>query len=295
MSRLKLPEFKSTEEAFKYLRENHDEIIAQKCAFPVKAEICDLGCDSIEMSKSNFANKSSFIPDEIKTSEDDSLSDEEVKVKAFANVSGWCDSHMDVLMRDSAKKTIKDKGASNKQLIYHLKNHGRGTDDIIGKNVKLSLEDVDLKKYKIKSDIKTAQAIVGESVVSKKYDEKCFYLYQDGEIKQHSIGLMYVKIFFCMNSDAEEDEQYKKNWDKYYSEVINKEKVDERGYFWAVTQIRLLEYSAVLWGSNELSVTEEVSKASITEEPSNDTPPKTEGKSSSDTDSEKRRLILLYS
>jgi hypothetical protein len=43
------------------------------------------------------------------------------------------------------------------------------------------------------SDIKKAQALMMSSTVCKKYDEKAFYLYEDHEIKQHSIGLQYVK------------------------------------------------------------------------------------------------------
>jgi hypothetical protein len=70
----------------------------------------------------------------------------------------------------------------------------------------------------------------------KEYDEKAYFLYRDKQVKQHSIGLQYVKIYLCIDSSEEEDTMYKENWDKYYSQVINKEKVDSRGYFWAVTE-----------------------------------------------------------
>ena len=70
-----------------------------------------------------------------------------------------------------------------------------------------------------------------------------------------------------MNSNEEEYKYEKENWDEYYKFVINKDKVDGRGYFWAVTEIKLLEYSAVLYGANELTTVQGISK----NEPSKDT------------------------
>ena len=92
-----------------------------------------------------------------------------------------------------------------------------------------------------------------------------------------------------MNSNEPEDASYQENWAKYYPQVINKSEVDKDRYFWAVTEIKLVEYSAVLWGSNELSITVEEKN-----EPSEDTQKieDTESKSLKDTDSEKRKRKL---
>lgn len=293
MSRIKLPDFENKKQAFKYLRDNHDKIISLKSAEPIKSEECSLGCSGLSMSKDSIEKYEKTEGEQIKDSSHikadpiGTLKEGEIKVKAYANVIGWCDSHYDVLIKDSAKKTIKDKGASNKQLIYHLKNHGRTTDDVIGKHVKMSLEDIELNQFNIVSDIKQTQVIIGESVVSEAYDQKCFKLYADNEIKQHSIGLMYIKMFFCMDSDEDEDAMYKENFDRYFPEVINKEKVKESGYFWAVTQIRLLEYSAVLWGSNELSITADY-------EPSEDTQKEEDkGEPLKNTDFERKRKLSI--
>jgi hypothetical protein len=54
------------------------------------------------------------------------------------------------------------------------------------------------------------------STVMKDYDEKAYFLYRDKQIKQHSIGLQYIKIYLCIDSVEEEDSMYKENWDKYY-------------------------------------------------------------------------------
>ena len=72
----------------------------------------------------------------------------------------------------------------------------------------------------------------------------------------------------------------KANWDKYYPMVANKELADQKGFFWAVTEAKVIEGSAVVKGSNECTpVMEiEIEKQNIeadpitsNPEPSNDT------------------------
>lgn len=276
--RVSIPEFATKKDLFDYLKSNEKELISQKKCLPIKSEASNGGCESISYAKLEGSTKSEGF----KALEDTELKAGEIRVKAFANTIGWCDSHMDVLIRDSALKTINDKGASNQVLFYHLKDHEHSTEGIIGRDAKASLEDVSLGRFNIDSDIKTTQVIMGSSIVSKDYDKKAYLLYSDNQIKQHSIGLQYVKLYLCIDSEEAEDAVYKDNWEKYYNQVINKDKVDSAGFFWAVTQIRLLEFSAVLFGSNVLSPTEEVSKTSSEplkdtqgnkEEPPKSTPP----------------------
>jgi len=288
--RVKLPEFKTLKDELSYVKANVKQIISQKRALDIQSDECVLGCESLEFPEKAFSNKS--VIKGAKAIENKELSENQIAIKAFANTIGWCDSHMDVLIRDCAKKTISDKGASNQILFYHLKDHNHSTEGIIGKNARATLEDVSLEKFNIKSEIKSTQVIFGHSIVDKEYDKKAYLLYSDNEIKQHSIGLQYVKIFLCINSDEPDDAQLKENWDKYSNQVINKDKIDSKGYFWAVTEIKLLEFSAVLFGSNELTPTEEISKAY--KEPSIDTQKDPIIQPSSDTDRGlKKRLLNL--
>lgn len=253
--RVKIPEFQTKQELFSYLRKNADKIATQKKSLPIVSDNLEFG----------YSKRESFIPGQqvkktgIKATAP--LSAEEVEkeivVEIIANVSGWCDSHMDVMIKDNWTKSINDVGASGQKLIYHLKDHGINycytIDAVIGKDPELFTKMIDLSIFNIQSDVKKAQALMMTSTVCQDYDEKAFMLYEDGQIKQHSIGLQYIKLYLCIDSDEPEDAQYKDNWDKYYSQVINKEKVDSRGYFWAVTECRILEVSAVLFGSNELT------------------------------------------
>lgn len=263
--RVSIPEFKEKSKLFAYLKSNRKKIITQKCSSQIKSDDFDFGCLNIK------ANSLEKIGSQVKknTEVKGSLNDGEIEVDAIANMAGWCDSYMDVLIPDCWERTIKEKGASNKQLIYHLKNHEYSTDAIVGGNVKMRSEYLDLSIFNIESDLKEAQALIGNSIVKEKYDKKCYHLYSDDEVNQHSIGLRYIKISLCMNSDEEEDKYEKENWDEFYPMVINKSKVDSKGFFWAVEEIKLVEYSAVLFGANELTTVQETSKNK--QEPSKDT------------------------
>jgi hypothetical protein len=67
--------------------------------------------------------------------------------------------------------------------------------------------------------------------------------------------MRYVKLFLCVNNSENSYQEEYQNWLKYFNFVINKEKVLQDGYFWAITEIKLYEYSAVLWGDNEYTPT----------------------------------------
>lgn len=231
--RVVIPNHTTKSELFKYLRENETQIIKQKCSMPIKSDIFDYGCLPINEKATIKEDGSALQPNEI-------------EVNAIANLSGWCDTYMDVMIKDSWKKTINDKA-----IVYHLKNHKYTTDDIVGKNAELYVKNIDTSYFGITSDVTKAQALMMRSTVTKEYDEKTYLLYKDNQIKQHSIGLRYVIIKLCLNSDVEEDKTYRKNWDSYYSQVINKDLIDSKGYFFAVVEAKILENSCVLFGANE--------------------------------------------
>lgn len=241
--RVKIPAFANKAETFSYLRKNVSQIIAQKKSLPIKSDIFDWGCLPV--------NKKSKVKDD-----GSMLGPDEIQVDAIANLSGWCDSYMDVMIKDNWNKTITDKA-----IVYHLKNHKYETDYIVGKDPELYTKIFPLEYFGITSDVIKAQALMMKSIVSKDYDKKTFVLYRDGQIKQHSIGLRYIQIVLCMNSDLEEDSQYKKNWDKYYPVVINKDLVDQYRYFFAVIESQILENSCVLFGANKNTGVYSTSKA----------------------------------
>lgn len=246
--RVVIPIHSNKSETFAYLRSNEKQIIAQKKSLPIKSDIFEWGCLPVNTKSTVKEDGTMLGPDEI-------------QVDTIANLSGWCDSYMDVMIKDNWNKTISDKS-----IVYHLKNHEYSTDDIVGKNPELYTKVFPMEYFGIKSDVTKAQALMMRSIVPKDYDKKTYALYRDGQIKQHSIGLRYNIIVLCMNSDLEEDITYKKNYDKYYPIVINKDKVDSYGYFFAVIESQILENSCVLFGANPNTGTYSTSEAKAADE-----------------------------
>lgn len=113
----------------------------------------------------------------------------------------------------------------------------------------------------------STQALVFDSTVKRERNPYMFNQYSKGYVNNHSVGMRYVKIFMAIDDDRYEEE--KAVWDKYYPEITNKEEADASGVFWAVTEAKAVEGSAVPMGSNPITPTQ-----SIKTEPSQDTPPK---------------------
>ena len=88
-----------------------------------------------------------------------------------------------------------------------------------------------------------------------------FERYKNKKVKNHSVGMQYVKLMLAINSDDYPTE--KEIWDKYYPAIANKKAADDAGFFWAIKEAKALEGSAVPLGSNF---------ATPTLEPDNTTP-----------------------
>lgn len=101
--------------------------------------------------------------------------------------------------------------------------------------------------------INKLEVLVYESTITKSRNEFMFLQYKNGFVLNHSVGMRYVKLFFCYNNDAPEYSADKENWDKYYPLIMNKDDADKTSYFWAVVEAKNIEGSAVVKGSNFLT------------------------------------------
>lgn len=111
----------------------------------------------------------------------------------------------------------------------------------------------------------STQALVFDSNVKQSRNAYMFDQYAKGYVKNHSVCMQYVKMVLCINEPDDLDYGAEfEAWEKYYSEIANKEYADEMGYFWAILEAKIIEGSAVPRGANSatptLSVTEGKSK-----------------------------------
>ena len=77
--------------------------------------------------------------------------------------------------------------------------------------------------------------------------------YANGWVKNHSVGMYYVKMDIAVND--EDSPAYFDAWKKYYPQIANKEVADDRGYFFYVLEAKCMEGSAVPMGSNTATPT----------------------------------------
>ena len=230
-------EFNSQEELFKALKENKQSLVALKKSTEKRA-------DSISYVNSETSNLIANKEENGTNTEIDKL-----QVKVVINTTNFIDSHNDLHING-----IWNRSVSNQKEFLHLQEHERDFDKVISDNAKGYVESVSWKSLGLPYNGKT-EALIFDSVIEKKRNEFMFKQYANGWVKNHSVGMRYVKIDLAINSESEWDKDEKELWDKYYPVVANKEVADERGYFWVVSEAKIIEGSAVVMGSNSATPT----------------------------------------
>ncbi len=108
------------------------------------------------------------------------------------------------------------------------------------------------------SGISSVEVLVYDLVIDKNRNEFMFNQYKKGYVLNHSVGMRYMKLLFCYDSEQPEYTSEKEDWDKYYPQILNQEDADSRSWFWAITEAKNVEGSAVVKGSNFLTPVLEV-------------------------------------
>lgn len=200
-----------------------------------------------------------------------------LNAKLVINTTNLIDSHMDCHMPGIWKKTL-----SETKLLYLLQEHDMEFDKIIADSVndglKAYTKNVSWSSLGY-SFAGNTEALIFDTQIKASLNKQMFDLYKNNRVMNHSVGMRYSRIYLCINSDEPMYSAEKDAWNKYYPQVANKELADEKGYFWAVTEARILEGSAVVKGSNEatpvmeIEIEKEIEAVSdtSTNEPSTDT------------------------
>jgi hypothetical protein len=233
------------EEEIKYIFANK-ELLASKKKNAIKRG--DLTSCTIKEEVNQDVSKVSAITEEI--------NQDVLKAKLVINTTNVIDSHMDCHIQGIWTKTL-----SESKTLYLLQEHEMEFDKIISDSVNDSLvasaEVISWKKLGYPYNGKT-EALIFDVQIKKEVNEFMFNLYKKGRVLNHSVGMRYIKLFLCIDSQEAYYASEKSNWDKYYPQVMNKEVADEKGYFWAVTEAKVIEGSAVVKGSNEFTPVMEI-------------------------------------
>lgn len=175
------------------------------------------------------------------------ISTDTIEVKTVINSTNIIDSHMDLHMPNIWNKTVSDNPYS-----HHLKQHERKFESVIAKKAASYNENSNFNQIGLDVDFKTVINI-NHFILKRDKMPFMFDAYKNGEVDEHSIGMMYVDLDI-----AYYDEDSQKQMD-FFNEMkehaVNPEVADEYGYFWVIYEAKKREGSAVVFGSNSITPT----------------------------------------
>lgn len=239
-------DFDNKYDLFKALKDNKKSIVKAKKMITKQA---DAVCRTYAGINKEGANKAEGTPEDVNS----------LDVELVINTTKLMDSHNDVHLNGIWNKTVKD----NKNNLLLLKEHKMTFENIISDKVVASVKTFTWKDLGFNMEGST-EALVFEATIDKDRNEFMFKQYAKGYVKEHSVGMRYVRMDLAVNSEDKYFAEEKEIWDKYIDQVANKKDAEEEGYFWAVLEAKAIEGSAVVKGSNYATPT-------ISVEPSNDT------------------------
>lgn len=275
MGRIEIKSFGDTDAQLKWLYENRKELSAQRKSITKEAD--SISSVSFVVNERGEALKAEDIP----------VESNKIKVKVVINTTGLFDSHSDVHIPGIWKKSL-----SETKIFYLVNQHLFNFNGILSDEVKAYTEDVAWKDLGVQGLEGKTQALIFEATLDKdsawfenSENKKIFKLYKSGKIRNHSIGMRYIKDYLCINSDEYPEE--KANWDKYYPYVANKEEADKKNFLWAVTEGKIIEGSAVVRGSNWVTPTQSVENIEVEADKTTPTPEPLK-----DTQKEKQKVFI---
>ena len=250
-----LTQFKTKRDLFKYLADNKDHLIAEK-KFEMKR------ADAFFCLPSSLHDKDGAV--KANTDAQYLLSKDSLEAKLVINTTRLLDSHNDVHIDGLWKKSIREQKG-----FYHLQEHQMKFDSVISDDAKAAVKTMPWSDlgFDMAGD---TEALIFTSKIEKSRNEFMFGQYARGYVKNHSVGMRYVQLFLCINSDDEYYKNEKANWDKYIDFVANRKDAEDLGYLWAVTEAKIIEGSAVIMGSNWATPTQSVKSLEPPEDTQND-------------------------
>lgn len=232
--KLQLPQFSTNKELFAYLMANKSQLIDMKKSATKTADCW----------ATPAAEKTVQIVGKAAAENKDTA--DTIHRTVIPNTYLWMDSHDDVHIPGIFSKAISEKTP------WHLHDHLFQITAKVGVPQKVYERFINWRDLGVDKDGQTV-SLFADTRIERKLNSQVFDAYKDNEINQHSVGMIYVRLALAMN-----DEDYKEAfalWNTYLPQLGNPERAEAKGYFWAVQEAKLPEFSCVLEGSNSLTPT----------------------------------------
>ncbi len=262
---VELAAFARQADKLKFIAENFSTIKAEKM-HTKHGRFHQKETDGFDFNGQLYVSESGALKAVTKSESETYFQQKQGIIKPVINTTNWMDSHHDVHIPKLWNKTVKDAGGRG----LHLQEHDMAFDKVCGDEatVKCYVQKMQWRELGIKMDGET-EALFHEFSYADIYTRNPYMAdqYAKGYVKQHSVGMRYVTLFMCMNSEERWAAEYYENWEKYFPMVANQAAADEEGFFWAVTEARKIEGSAVVRGSNPITPTMEILSDSTKNQP----------------------------
>ena len=226
--------FNDKQDLVRFIKENKADIFAKKLAeYKTKSKH--------QISKELFVNK--FEPNI------EDIQGNFIKVKAIINSTNVIDSHMDLHMKGTWNKTVSDK-----KTTVTLQSHKADFNYLLDAKSLHYNKEMQFNEIGVNSEMKF-DANINEFIVSKKNNELMFNAYKNGDVTEHSVGMMYVWDKLDIAFYDEESQKEMDFFNEIRKHAVNPEVMDEYGYVWVVREALKREGSPVVFGSNSITPT----------------------------------------
>jgi hypothetical protein len=164
------------------------------------------------------------------------------------NSSNILDSHGDMHVKGNWDKTVKEQ----QKKTYLVFDHQLKRSEIIAMKEDIEMLTLDIPFSLIGKNYEGNSYVLVYKVHKDKIRNKeAKELLESGYSFEASVRMQYVKIDLAMDSNLKENAKEKENFDKYYSEIANKEDFETLSYFWIIKEAKnVQESSLVMFGSN---------------------------------------------
>jgi len=233
-------EFSTKEELFKSLKENLNVIEDQK-----KAKIYE------SYKKGQSMTMKTIDVSKLDIEQQKALKLDDAYYYVAFNSTRILDSHEDVHIDGLWKKTIQEKQFKN----YVVTDH-----ELEVLNTVVRKEYVEIFTAKVPFSILNKSYSGNTEVLIYKFPKDKVQIpivkewLDSGDALEGSVRMRYINFVFCADSNNPEDEEFKKNYDKYIDYIANKEDFEYIPYFFAIIEAsNERESSFVIAGSNHVT------------------------------------------
>lgn len=228
--------YESKDLLFKDLREKKEEIIDLKKAQILKS--CDKGLSVIAKPIASKVIKTEFK----------NFSQDDKNYYIAVNSTKLLDSHRDLHLDGIWDRTAKEQQGKN----YLVADHELKMGSVIARKEYITMFVAEVSWSALGKDYEgNTEVLVYQIPKDKIICETSKEWLESGDDIEASVRMQYVNIKLALDSNEKGDEEEKKEYDKYYPMIANKDEFESIYYFWTVYEAKnVRESSLVLFGSN---------------------------------------------